>query len=93
MRFVNIPETVIERITSLNDNYTGTNKRVRDRAQAIILSANGISRNKISQIIHITPDTISIWFNKIEEDHKWDLTEQPGRGRKSKITKELSKKI
>ena len=91
MRFLNLSSSTVNRIKALikkSNNY-----RVRQRAQAIFFSTKGYNRSQISDLLNISTETISSWFDQIELDESWNLKDLPGRGRKSLIKEEDSKKI
>jgi len=91
MRFLNLSTSTIQRIKALikkSNNY-----RVRQRAQAIFFSTKGFNRSQISDLLNVSTETVSSWFDQIELDENWNLEDLPGRGRKASIKEEDSKKI
>ncbi|BDD09218.1 hypothetical protein FUAX_16500 [Fulvitalea axinellae] len=91
MRFLNLSSSTVNRLETLvrkSENY-----RVRQRAQAILFSARGYQRSQISDLLSVTTETVSSWFDQIEENEDWDLKDLPGRGRKPIIGEDNSKKI
>jgi transposase len=84
MRFIRelTPENtrLLERLSRQSKYY-----QVRDRAKCIILSYQGISINKLTEIFGVSRKTIYNWFTKWEDEKLVGLYNNSGRGRKSKF--------
>jgi len=62
--------------------------RVRNRAQAILLSADGYSVNAIADITRVDRDTVSIWIKNWEASGIAGLADKPITGRPRILTDE-----
>lgn len=85
MRYVKLSRLEIERMRHLHQ--TSPSSRVRNRAQALLLSHQGYTRNQLAALFNVRLDTISDWFNRFESDRQTDLSDQSGRGRKPLLSK------
>jgi transposase len=74
--------------TSLPERIRKTSRhaQTRDRAHAILLSAQGYTVTNIMEIFHIARTTVYRWFDAWEEWAFVGLYDNPGRGRKPALT-------
>lgn len=59
-----------------------TSLQTRQRAQAILLSNNGISVKEICKIFSKSTRTVYRWFDRFKEEQMSNLSDNKGRGRK-----------
>jgi transposase len=59
-----------------------TSLQTRQRAQAILLSNNGISVKEICKIFNKSTRTVYRWFDRFKEEQTTNLSDYKGRGRK-----------
>ena len=91
MRYINLTKEQEERIRDLYKN--NLKKHIIERAQALLLSNKGFSRKDISRILEKRLDTISDWYNRIEQDPNWNLEDNPRSGRKPKLDEAKQKSL
>ena len=60
----------------------GTSLQIRQRAQAILLSNDGITVNELCKIFTKSSRTIYRWFDRFKEEQIEKLADESGRGRK-----------
>jgi transposase len=60
---------------------TGKSASLRQRAQAILLSAEGKSISELCSIFHVLPNAITNWFNRWEKGKVEGLKTVAGQGR------------
>ena len=80
MRYVKLSKSEIVRLRQLHE--TSPKYRVRNRAQALLLSHQGYTRNQLAAMFDVRLDTISDWFNRFESDRDTDLSDLVGKVRK-----------
>jgi len=78
----------LERIVKESSFY-----RERQRAQAILLSAQGHTMNQLTEIFKVDRDTVGKWFDRFETQNTTGLKDAPGRGRPSKLNAAQKKSI
>lgn len=84
MKFINLyPETekMLERIYHNSQHH-----KVRQRAHCILLSHRGFKMEKLLEVFKISRRTLQYWFQRWEQNKLTGLYDQPGRGRKTKLT-------
>ncbi|MCT7991961.1 IS630 family transposase [Laspinema olomoucense] len=84
MKFINLcPETakMLERIYHDSQHH-----KVRQRAHCILLSHRGFKMEKLLEVFKISRRTLQYWFQHWEQSKLPGLYDQPGRGRKPKLT-------
>ena len=64
---------------------SGPSHRQRQRAQAVLLSAQGYTLDQLSQIVQSDPATISRWLDQWREEGLSGLSDAPKSGRPRKI--------
>lgn len=70
----------------------GSDFRAGQRAQALLMSAEGDSIDKLAQTFRVNRDTISNWFRRWREKGLDGLTDLPRSGRPTKLDEEDKKK-
>ena len=75
---------ILEKLLEISKN--GKSKQERVRAHALILSNNGRKSQEIANIFDVTQRTIFQWFKDYKEIGLDSLTQQVGRGRKTKLS-------
>lgn len=70
----------------LQTSKNGKSKQERIRAHALILSNKGKKSQELADIFNVTQRTIFQWFKDFKELGINSLTQQSGRGRKSKLS-------
>ena len=83
MRIIRLSATEKTRLKEIRK--TDSRYRVRDRAHALLLSAQGKKIKELAQIFEVDRDTISIWFNRWESEGYEGLSDAPHPGRGSKL--------
>lgn len=90
MRFIQLDKSSIIELEKLRK--TDSRYRVRDRAQALLMSHRGLKIKQISVIFGVDRDTVSDWFSRWQ-DHGIDgLADAPGAGRPPKLSPEEKKR-
>jgi len=84
-----LTESEVVRLTYLYEK--SPKNRVRQRAHGLLLLGRGYHRKEVSQLLHKKADTISDWYWRYSKNRDWDLIDNPGRGRKPSLDKELKK--
>jgi transposase len=79
---------MLERIHKLSRHH-----QVRQRAKCCLLSHEGYSINELASIFQVTRLTITNWLNNWDKFALVGLYDQPGRGRKSKLTPEQQQQV
>ncbi len=67
----------------------GSAHRLRQRAQAILLSAKGSTLEQLAGMYEVHPETVSGWLNNWQERGLDGLADAPKPGRRRKIDAEL----
>lgn len=68
---------------------TGKTHRERQRAQAVLLSAQGFTLDQLSQILHADRDTLSRWLDAWQDKGRAALSDAPRSGRPRKIEEQV----
>jgi transposase len=77
-----IKELTEEEVTQLQLGHkNGSSSRFRDRCQAILLSHQGYSINKLSDLFGVRRDTISNWLSRWESEKFKGLEDKAKSGR------------
>ncbi len=80
MKFIK-PLTEAEQITLQEAHRQGPTPRVRQRAQALLLSAQGMRIPYLVEVLGVDRDTLSRWFDDWEEQGLRGLYDAPRPGR------------
>ena len=75
---------ILEKLLEISKN--GKSKQERVRAHALILSNDGRKSQEIANIFDVTQRTVFQWFKDYKEIGLDSLTQQVGRGRKTKLS-------
>lgn len=70
-----------------------SNRRVRDRAHALLLSDSGHDVTSLCSIFEVYRPAIYSWMKRWESSGLEGLKDKPGRGRKKKLTPSEEKKL
>jgi len=89
-RYIKLEESDI--IFLKNQKKTSESERVRDRAQALLLSNKGYDIKSLSEIFEVRRATILDWFNRWESEKKKGLADKLKSGRPRTFTEEEEKK-
>lgn len=63
----------------------GSAHRLRQRAQAVLLSAKGFTLEQLAVMCEVHPETVSIWLNQWQTHGLDGLADAPKPGRRRKI--------
>ena len=85
-RFIRLSNT--ELITLQEGRKNGKKYQFRDRCHCLILSHQGKEVKEISEILEVSVLTVYLWFNRWELNGIVGLMNQPGQGRKPKLSLE-----
>jgi transposase len=91
MKFVRLDEAQEASLRELHKN--GLSHRERQRAQAILLSARGMSIDQLSFVFECGRDTISGWLDAWHAGGVAALTDAPKSGRPLKLSQTEQKQI
>lgn len=83
MKFVTLDERQTADLRELHKN--GKSHRERQRAQAVLLNARGISLDELAFIFECDRDTVSGWLDLWQEGGLPALADAPKRGRPLKL--------
>ena len=89
MRFIQLDKAsiaVLEKIRKTDPRY-----RVRDRAQALLMSNQGLKIKQIAAIFGVDRDTVSDWFRRWQAHGFAGLADAPGAGRPHKLNPDEKK--
>jgi len=82
---------ILENLLVISKN--GKSKQERVRAHALILSNDGMKSQEIANIFDVTQRTVFQWFKDYKEMGLNSLSQQVGRGRKTKLSVEKDLEI
>jgi transposase len=89
MRYIsNLNNNTIKDLKQIVKN--GTSLQLRQRAQAILLSNEGITVKEICKIFNKSTRTIYRWFDRFKEEQIDNLSDESGRGRKPALNNNLN---
>ncbi|MDF1884455.1 helix-turn-helix domain-containing protein [Sulfurimonas sp. SAG-AH-194-C21] len=89
---MNIKDTdTLDKLAYIKDN--GKTKQERQRAHAILLSNDGITKSEIANIFGVSIRSIFTWLKAYKDDGVSSLKCKSGRGRKSLLYSTEHKKI
>lgn len=74
-------------------NHDGATYRQRQRAHAVLLSANGYSLDQLADILRSDRDTVSSWLDGWQERGLEALSDAPKPGRRRKIDAALEQDL
>ena len=77
-------EQILQKLSEISKN--GKSKQERIRAHALILSNDGRKSQEIATIFDVTQRTVFQWFRDFKEQGLDSLSQQSGRGRKTKLS-------
>lgn len=88
MKFVS-PLTQEEQMALTQVYQTGNGHRLRQRAHAVLLSAQGYSIAQLAELFAVDRDTVSRWLNTWQQTGILGLSDAPKSGRPRKVTPEV----
>lgn len=92
MRYIsNLNNKTVKKLKEIVKN--GTSLQIRQRAQAILLSNDGIKVKELCQIFNKSPRTLYRWFDRFKEEQVEKLADQSGRGRKPALGDNDTQKV
>lgn len=71
----------------------GTSLQIRQRAQAILLSNDGMIVKELCKIFNKSTRTIYRWFDRFAEEQVENLSDKSGRGRKAALDSNDTQKV
>jgi transposase len=71
----------------------GSAHRLRQRAQAVLLSAKGFTLEQLAAMCEVHPETVSGWLNQWQERGLDGLADAPKPGRRRKIDAALEAEL
>lgn len=81
MRYIsNLNNKTVQKLTNIVKN--GTSLQIRQRAQAILLSNDGITVKELCKIFNKSTRTLYRWFDRFKEEQVEKFADESGRGRK-----------
>ena len=81
MRYIsNLNNKTVKELKKILKN--GVSLQTRQRAQAILLSNDGITVSELCKIFNKSSRTIYRWFDRFKEEQVEKLADESGRGRK-----------
>ncbi len=92
MKFVS-SLTAADRAALEQLNHDGVTSRQRQRAHAVLLSANGYSLDQLADILRSDRDTVSSWLDGWQERGLEALSDAPKPGRRRKIDAALEQDL
>lgn len=89
MRYIELTTTEQKDLKAIAD--TSTDRRERNRAHALLLSAKGYYIEQLSDIFFVDRDTVARWLDRWQQSKMSSLKDGPRSGRPSKLSDDQKK--